>query len=604
MRFSARDTVRGLLESAVSALVADGFLPAAPDSIPIERPKRPEHGDFASNVALMVAKAAGKPPRAVAEAIIGRLIVGGDSPLAEASIAGPGFINLRLADRYWQATLGEILAAGEAWGQGPPRATPKIILEYLSANPTGPMHVAHGRHAAVGDALARLLRFAGYPVTCEFYVNDAGNQVHMLSLSVWARYMETARAADPSVPAVPFPENGYKGEYIRGFGRDLFARDGKRWVAEAAPAPADLEAIKSYAIDRCLAIIRATLARFDVTFDVWQSERALHEAGDVAATLQALDAAGFIDRHDDAVWLKTMALWGDDKDRVVVKSGGLPTYLLADIAYHRKKLARGFDELCDIWGADHHGHIARMRAALKAFGEDPAVLHVILIQMVSLLRDGKPVAMGKREGEFVTLDEVIDEVGKDATRFFYLMRRHDTPLEFDLELAKRQSMDNPVYYAQYGHARCASILRRSRELEAPRSAFTPELASLLTLPEEIAILRRLAEFPDFVADAAAAREPQRVATFVMELAGEFQSYYTRLQKVHGDTILPQERQRQGDWRGGWDWQKTAARLHWVEAIALVMKSALGLLGVTAPEAMSRAVTEDGADPTAPLEPQR
>src|SRR6185295_16696926 len=240
--------------------------------------------------------------------------------------------------------------------------------------------------------------------------------------------------------------------------------------------------------------------------------------------------------HDDAVWLRTTALWGDDKDRVVVKSDGLPTYLLADIAYHRKKLARGFDDLVDIWGADHHGHIARMKAALKAFDQDPAVLSVILIQTVSLLRDGQEVKMGKRAGEFVTLDDVVEEVGRDATRFFYLMRRHDTPLDFDLELAKRQSMDNPVYYAQYSHARCRAIQRRAAELEAPPVPYDDQLGSLLTLPEEIGILKRLVDFPDFVADAAAAREPHRLTTFLMDLAGEFQSYYTRLQKVHGDTI--------------------------------------------------------------------
>ena len=571
----------------VNAIAAAGVQAGqgAPIEIPIERAKRPEHGDFASNVALTLAKKLGQTPRALAEAIVAKLQLGSGSPLAEATVAGPGFINLRLAPSFWQGTLTGILAAGENWGRSPARNAPKILIEYLSANPTGPMHVAHGRHAAVGDALARVLRFAGYPVTTEFYVNDAGNQVQMLALSVWARYMETARAADAGVPAAPFPENGYKGAYVREFGRELYERDGTRWVA--ATPPADITPIKQFAIDRALEMIRATLARFDVDFDVWQSERALHEAGEVAQTLTALDGAGFIDRHDDAVWLKTTALWGDDKDRVVVKSDGLPTYLLADIAYHRKKIARGFDELIDIWGADHHGHIARMQAALKAFGQDPALLRVILIQMVSLLRDGAPVAMGKREGEFVTLDEVIEEVGKDATRFFYLMRRHDTPLEFDLELAKRQSMDNPVYYVQYGHARCAAIRRRAAALEAPRPPLTPELAAELTLPEEISILRRLAEFPDFVADAAAAREPQRLTTFASELAGEFQSYYTRLQKVHDDTILPQERHRTGDWRARWNWNKTAARLYWVDGVALVMRGALALLGVSAPEVMAK-----------------
>src|SRR4051812_23644253 len=487
MAFSARESARELLSQAVSKLAADGIIALAPSApaVSIESPKRPEHGDFSSNVAMTLAKGAGKPPRAIADAIVARLEIGGSAPLSEATIAGPGFINLRFSNTFWQDTLKLILAAGPDWGRrSPGSGLPRVILEYISANPTGPMHVAHGRHAAVGDALSRVLRFAGYPVTCEFYVNDAGNQVQMLSLSVWARYMEAAREADPSVPAVEFPENGYKGGYIRDFGRELLATEGKRWIAPALPA--DMAPIRQFAIDRSLGLIRATLQRFDVTFDSWQSERALHDAGDVNQTLQALDAAGYIDRHDDAVWLKTTALWGDDKDRVVVKSDGLPTYLLADIAYHRKKLARGFQELLDIWGADHHGHIARMRAALKAFGESPDVLKVMLIQTVTLLRDGQEVKMGKRAGEFVTLDDVVDEVGRDATRYFYLMRRHDTPLEFDLELAKRQSMDNPVYYVQYAHARCAAIKRRAVELEAPRPPLDAAMAAELALPEEIA----------------------------------------------------------------------------------------------------------------------
>jgi arginyl-tRNA synthetase len=590
---SARETVRDLLAQALAALAKDGFIPSAPASVPIERAKRPEHGDFASNVALAIAKPAGKAPREVAEAIIARLPTGADSPLAEVSIAGPGFINLRLAPAFWQRMLAAILAAGDDWGRGATRATPKIVLEYLSANPTGPITVAHGRHCAVGDSLTRLLRFAGYPVTPEYYINDAGNQVQMLALSVWARYMEAARAADPAVPEVPFPENGYKGEYVRAFGRDLLAREGARWVG-AAP-PADVEPIKQYGIERALGMIRETLARFEVSFEVWQSERALHDAGDVDQTLRALDSNGYIERRDDAVWLKTTALWGDDKDRVVVKSDGLPTYLLADIAYHRKKLARGFDELADIWGSDHHGHIARMQAALKAFGFDPAVLRVILIQNVSLLRDGVEVKMGKRAGEFVTLDDVIEEVGRDATRYFYLMRRHDTPLEFDLEVAKRQSMDNPVYYVQMAHARCAAIRRRAAELEAPIPRLDPELAGELTLPEEIAILRRLADFPDFVADAAAAREPHRLTTYLTELAGEFHSYYTRLQKVHNDSILPQERQRTGAWRETWNWRKTAARLYWADAVGQVTRNALALLGVAAPESMARATDSAAED---------
>jgi arginyl-tRNA synthetase len=595
MTSSVRSTVRVLLRTAVDQVSREGLVPAVPDGIPIERPKRPEHGDYATNVALALAKPAGKQPRVLAEIIVERLRAAGGADISEVSVAGPGFINLRLSDAFWQRRLLDILAAQGRWGQGEAKQSPRVLVEYLSANPTGPLHFAHGRHAAVGDSLTRLLRFAGYDVLREYYVNDAGNQVAMLALSVWARYMEAAKGEDWTgviVPEVAFPENGYRGDYSRGLALELLEREAGRFVG--ADPPADMEPIKQFAIARCMDMIRGTLAKFDVTFDVWQSERALHDSGEVSSTLAALDQAGFIDRRDNAVWLKTTVLWGDDKDRVVVKSDGLPTYLLADIAYHRKKIERGFDELCDIWGADHHGHVPRMQAALKALGHDPNRLSVLLIQMVSLLRDGKPVAMGKREGEFISLDEVIDEIGRDATRFFYLMRRHDTPLEFDLELAKRQSMDNPVYYAQYAHARCASLLRRAAELQAPRMPPSAELFARLNLPEEIALLRRLSDFPDFVDDAAAAREPHRLVSFISDLAGEFQSCYTRLQKVHGDSVLPQERQRVGNWRATWDWQKTAARLHWVEAIRQVLETALGLVGVSAPPVMKR-IGEEGEE---------
>jgi len=595
MSDSVRTTVKELLRQALIAVHAEGLLPEVPKQILLERPKRPEHGDYTTNMAIALAKSAGKPPRVLGEALAKHLRVVGSEHLAEVTVAGPGFVNLRLSNPFWQQRLLDIRNAGKAWGRGDAKASPKLCVEYLSANPTGPLHFAHGRHAAVGDSLTRLLRFAGYDVVREFYLNDAGNQVGMLALSVWARYMEAARVTDPSVPEVTFPENGYRGGYIRDIGKSLLERDGKRWIG--AEPPADIEPIKQFGIESCLAMIRATLVRFEVDFDVWQSERALHEAGAVMATLEVLDRAGYIDRRDNAVWLRTTALWGDDKDRVVVKSGGLPTYLLADIAYHRKKLERGFESLVDIWGADHHGHIPRMQAALKALGADPEKLSVILIQMVSLLRDGKPVAMGKREGEFVTLDEVIEEVGRDATRFFYLMRRHDTPLEFDLELAKRQSMDNPVYYAQYAHARCASLKRRADQLQAPSHALSPELARELTLPEEISILRRLSDFPDFVADAAAAREPHRLVQYIQELAGEFQSYYTRLQKVHNDSILPQERQRVGEWHATWNWKRTAARLAWVEAIRQVLEIALSMVGVSSPDEMKRSQVTDEAEET-------
>lgn len=590
MGVNVRSYVSQLLTQAVTLAVKEKQLEQIPADLPFERPKRPEHGDYSTSIALMLAKPLKKAPRLIAEMLAGYLRQVGQSDLAEISIANPGFINLRFSDAFWQARLLEISVAGEAWGRGAAKKHPKLCIEYISANPTGPLHFAHGRHAAVGDSLTKLLRFVGYDVTREFYINDAGNQVAMLAHSVWARYMETAGAQRADIPTVPFPENGYKGAYIRSIGQALFAQQGERFVSSEIPK--NIEEIKQFAINQCLAMIRETLSKFGVEFDVWQSERALHTAGDVEGTLALLDQAGFIDRHDDAVWLRTTTLWADEKDRVVIKSDGLPTYLLADIAYHRKKISRGFDQLVDIWGSDHHGHIPRMQAALKALGQDPGQLSVILIQMVSLLRDGVPVAMGKREGEFVTLDAVIDEVGLDATRFFYLMRRHDTPLEFDLELAKRQSMDNPVYYAQYAHARCASLLRKAKELEVPSFPPSAALMAHLNLPEEIAILRRLADFPDFLEDAAKAYEPHRLVQYVLELVGEFQSYYTRLQKVHGDTILPQQSQRTGHWRDQWNWEKTAARLIWVDAVRQVIAITLFLLGVNAPSEMKRSLVQD------------
>jgi len=350
MTSSVRSTVRALLQTAVDQVKREGLLAALPEIIPVERTKRAEHGDYATNIALALAKPAGKQPRALAQIIVDRLRAAGGADLSEVSVAGPGFINLRLSDSFWQRRLLDILSAEGRWGQGVPKQSPRVLVEYLSANPTGPLHFAHGRHAAVGDSLTRLLRFAGYDVLREYYLNDSGNQVAMLALSVWARYMEAAKGEDWTgviVPEVAFPENGYRGDYIRKLGVELLEREAGRFVGDDPPA--DMEPIKQFAIGRCVDMIRNTLVKFDVTFDVWQSERALHDSGEVASTLAALDQAGFIDRRDNAVWLKTTVLWGDDKDRVVQKSDGLPTYLLADIAYHRKKIERGFDELCDIW---------------------------------------------------------------------------------------------------------------------------------------------------------------------------------------------------------------------------------------------------------------
>ena len=580
-----RQVLVATLEKCRDAGLFEGELP----EVPLERPKKAEHGDFATTAALALAKRAKKNPREVAETLRKNL-VDPEGLVASADIAGPGFLNFRIADRVWRATLHEVLARGADYGRGQARGAERILVEYVSANPTGPLHVGHGRCAAIGDGVARLLTFAGYDVAREFYVNDAGNQILKLAQSVWARYME-ARGRE-----VPFPEDGYHGEYIRDIGRELAQRDGGRWESLAQTADA-LAPIRDYATEKMLAWQRQTLSGFRCEFDRWFSERSLFEAGAVEQCLAELREHGHLYEKDGAVWFKSQELGGDHRDRVVIKSTGEKTYLAGDLAYHRDKLKRGFGRLINIFGQDHIDHVPGLRAAVAAFGHDAGSIEVLLYQFVRLMRGGEEVKMSKRSGNFVVLDDLIEEIGVDATRFYFLTRRHDTHIEFDIEVAKRQSMDNPVYYVQYGHARCAAILRKAAEMsiEAP-AAFDEKLAEKLALPEEIAALQKLASFPQVVADAAAAREPHRLIIFVTELAGDFQSYYTRLQKVHGDTVLPQARHRaQAGWEAGWDFEKTRARLMWVRGIKQVMQTTLALLGISAPEQMSREPDEEAAE---------
>jgi arginyl-tRNA synthetase len=588
------ERLQEVLERTVAACRDAGLFEGELPPIALERPKRSEHGDFASNVALTLAKRARKNPRQVADELRNRLH-DPEGLVAAVEVAGPGFLNFRIADRVWRAALADILAQGDAYGRLAARQPAvRVLIEYVSANPTGPLHVGHGRCAAIGDALARLLAFAGYDVSREFYVNDAGNQVLMLARSLWARYME-ARAH-----VVPFPEDGYHGEYVGDIARELAQRDGGRWENLGEPTASALTALREFATTRMLEWQRQTLAGFRCEFDRWFNERSLFESGAVEACLAELRQRGHLYERDGAVWFKSMELGGDSRDRVVIKSSGEKTYLAGDLTYHRDKLSRGFSRLVNVFGADHIDHVPGLRAAVSAFGHDPGAVEVLLYQFVRLMRGGQEVKMSKRSGNFVVLDDLLEEIGVDATRFFFLTRRHDSHIEFDIEVAKRQSMDNPVFYVQYGHARCAAILRRAAELgvQAP-SAFDPALAELLTLPEEIAVLRRLAEFPPLVLDAAAAREPHRLVNYLGELAQEFQSYYTRLQKVHDDTILPQARHRADPaWRERWDWQRTRARLMWVRGIKQVMQNALALLGISAPDQMGRAALDPEEEPTA------
>ena len=589
---SVQQSLQQVLRATLEECRDSGLFRCELPEIAITRPKRAEHGDFATNVALVLAQKAGRPPRALAEEIVAHL-TDPDGMIAQVEVAGPGFLNLRIADAYWLRLLGEVLHTGDEFGRSVAASAERINVEFVSANPTGPLHVGHGRGAAVGDALCRLLRFAGYHVASEYYINDAGNQVAMLARSTWVRYMELLCARDPSRgPAPAMPENGYQGEYVRDIARQLLERDGERWAG--AEPPADLEPIREFAVFVALEWIRGTLQRFRVEFDHWFSEKSLHQSGALQKRVDELRAKGLAKEEEGALWFRTTEMaTGDDKDRVLRKSDGEWTYMTADLAYHANKLERGYTRLIDIWGADHHGYVPRMKAVMKAVGAEPSQLEPLLVQFVALLQGGEKVAMGKRSGKFETLDDVLDEVGTDAARFFFLTRRHDSHIDFDLELAKKQSLDNPVFYVQYGYARACAILRRAAELGIEEAEYSEDVAERLKLPEELNVIRRLADFPTLVAEAAAAREPHRLVFFLTELAQEFQSYYTRLQKVHGDTILPQRRHRTDDWQATWDFDKTRARLLWVRAIRQVMKNALTLLGVEAPERMEHLPAEDG-----------
>lgn len=582
-----------LIQNAAERCVAEGAFDAEIPPVQLQRPKHPEHGDFSCNIAMMTAKAAKKSPREVAAAIVER-VQDPDGFLDTCEIAGPGFINLRVAASVWHRILGEILAAGKEWGRGEARAEPRILIEFVSANPTGPLHVGHGRGAVAGDALARLLRMAGYSVTTEYYLNDAGSQVRKLARSIQVRAQEIAHAADPAQPEPTWPAEGewYPGEYVK----DVAAA----WLEERPGMPSSLDDaqvmdVAAFGVDRMRRLIAATLDRLGIAFDVWFSERSLHESGALDAALMELREAGHVYEEGGAIWFRSTA-FGDEKDRVVVRDSGEPTYFAADIAYHRDKYGRGFDHLINIWGADHHGYIPRMKGAAQALGRSADSLEVLLVQFVALADKGEKLKQGKRLGQFVTVDQVVDQVGADVTRYFFLERKFDAQVDFDLAVALSEDPRvNPAKYAQYGHARACSILDKAEEELGVRvPAFDPAVAARLVHPDEIAILRKLADFPTLVQEAAAAREPHRVVTFLQELARAFQSYYTRLRR-ESDPVLPPRDQRGPGWESRWDAEKMNARLLWVEAFRQVSENALTLLGLGAPTHMERIDEAGGSD---------
>ncbi|SFI07270.1 arginyl-tRNA synthetase [Selenomonas ruminantium] len=548
-----KDTLSAAIEQAAKDAIAAGVFPEGElPKIVLEVPPQKEFGDFATNFAMQSARVFHKNPRQIAEELAKR--IEGDW-LDHAQIAGPGFLNFYLKGNVLYDSFQKIYAAGEDFGQLPAKDAPKIQVEYVSANPTGPLHVGHGRGAAAGSALVNLLRAAGYPVESEYYINDAGNQMNNLARSVNARYLELLGQQ------VDFPEDGYHGQDIIDTAQRIIDKEGDKYLhmeeAERLAIFQDLAYLEK------LAALKEDLAAFQVTFDKWFSERTLHPEA-VKAAVKILQDNGNIYEQDGALWLKSTA-YGDDKDRVVIRDNGVPTYLAADIAYHHNKYERGFDRLINIWGADHHGYVCRVKAAMAALGHDPEKLKVLLLQMVALFRGGELVKMSKRTGQSVTLNELMEEVGTDAARYFFLMRSLDSQLDFDLDLAKKKSNDNPVYYIQYAHARICSIFRQAEETKLTLSD-KPQL-SLLTDPSEIDLIKKIEEYPEEVEKAAADYAPQRIARYSYDLASLFHSFYNKCRIM------------------GVDPQLAEARLALVTVTAHVIRHSLGILGVSAPDHM-------------------
>lgn len=544
-----------LLEETIQDCTARGLIPQVVlPSIEVGLPRDAGHGDYATNIAMILASRLKINPRRIAEIIVAGL-QSADDILEKIEIAGPGFINFFIKDEVWCQLLQEIDDRGEHYGENELGCGRKVQVEFVSANPTGPLHIGHARGAVVGDVIANILRACHYDVYREYYINDAGNQMHNLGRSVLLRYQELRGEQKD------FPENCYRGDYIKDIARGISQKEtGSQWQEQ------DIAHYTDYAAGEILTGIKADLQDFGVVFDGYFSEKELYQDDAVLKLLDALEGKGFIYQNDGARWFKSTA-FGDEKDRVVVRKNGEPTYFAADIAYHQHKYARGFDKVIDIWGADHHGYIPRLQAVVQALGYEKASLQIVLVQLVNLLRGGNPVAMSTRSGEFVTMKEVVDEVGKDAARYNFLMRRSDSHLDFDLELAKRQSNENPVYYVQYANARICSILAMAHEKGYQVPAFGDTDVGRLNLAEEVALIKEISRFPEVVAGAAQTLEPHRLTFYLNDLAGIFHNYYNKHRVVSPDDDL------------------TKARLLLMKSVRTVIRSALGLLGVAAPEQM-------------------
>lgn len=544
-----------ILAETVQACVSKGLLPA--EDLPrwqLDPPRNRDHGDYASNIALVLAPRFKKNPRETAEILLANLPRRPDL-IAQMKIAGPGFINIFVSDALRHEVLGEILERRAAFGRATVGAGRRAQVEFVSANPTGPLTIGHGRQAVLGDAIAHLLEATGYKVTREYYFNDAGRQMKLLAESTRARYLEAL--GKPS----EFPEEGYRGDYIADIARKIVEGEGERWIE------ADLDRFKAFAEETIFAQIRSTLDKLEISFDVYFNETSLYKDGSVQEVIDKLRSKNLAYEKEGAVWFRGTD-FGLDKDRVIVKSTGEPTYRLPDMAYHINKLRRGFDLIIDVFGADHESTYRDVLAGLRALGEDASPIRVLIHQFVSLLKDGKSVRMGKRTATFVTLDELIDEVGVDAVRYFFLQRRHDAHLDFDLDLAKSESEENPVYYIQYAHARIASVVREAESKGVPVPATLAEAGpQKLVSRVEKDLLQLLAEYPETIEKAAGALEPHRIAFYLLDVARTFHAYYNQHRILSDDA------------------KQTAARLSLVLAIQSVLASGLSILGVRAPDRM-------------------
>ena len=550
-----KERIKKLLDRYFNAGVDQGlWTAAAAGSYTVELPKHAAHGDFSTNIAMLIAGREKKNPREVAALFAEKTGAHADL-FAKVEIAGPGFVNFFVRDTVWQSVVPQVCAQGYGYGFSQVGQQKKVLVEFVSANPTGPLSIGHGRQAVLGDAIARLLEATGHAVTREYYYNDAGRQMRVLGESTRARYMELLGLA------AEFPEDGYQGEYIYDIARKLVAERG-----DSLKDAEDVKPFKEKAEQEIFANISETLERLDIRFDSYYNEHSLYEKGLVDDVVARLRNKGLAYDHEGAVWFKTTE-FGQEQDRVIIKSTGEPTYRLPDIAYHREKLKRGFDWLVNIFGSDHIATVPDVLAGLRALGYDDSKVTVVIHQFVTLTREGKQVKMSTRKANFVTVDELFDEVGPDVIRFFFLMRKADSQLEFDLDLATKESQENPVFYVQYANARLSSIQKKAEERNIARSPLHEVFLDKLPLPEELNMLKALAAYPELVESAALDLSPHRIIFFLMDLAGQFHSYYNSHLVISDDTEL------------------TQARLWLAEALRIVFHNGLRVVGLSAPETM-------------------